>query len=379
MRFSPVSGRFLPVFLCSFALLASLTGCGGTTAAPLTGLGSGGSGTTVDNFTVSSVQPASGATGVATTSTVQVTFSEAADSSTVSATTVQLTAASKPVTGTVTYDSSANTATLTPAAALAASTAYTVTVSGVKDAKGTAVSSFTSSFTTAAPPSSPATQYEAPIFNSALTGVVGELSIDTQGNVTVQMTGAKASSTFPLQFCPATNPVIDPNGGACMSLGNVTTDASGKADATVQFPKPGNWAGDFTLSAGGLTQYQTWLSATASAQTYQSILVPASTVNGTGIATTTQDPLTSGTITYAKGSVTFTVKGASPNTGYETDESETTYLGGSGTYALSTFNTDSNGDGTSTTTLSATGGDMLRDVRNGGTEAGFIGGFTVPQ
>ena len=107
--------------------------------------------------TVTAVSPASGATGVATGTTVTATFSKAMDATTISATTfVLLDAASTLVFASVSYDGTARTATLTPRAALAAGATYTATVSGgpagVKDLAGNPMTSnFTWSFTTAAP------------------------------------------------------------------------------------------------------------------------------------------------------------------------------------------------------------------------------------
>ena len=106
--------------------------------------------------TVSSVVPANLATNVATSATVQVTFSEAMDSSTITATnvTLKITTTSALVPAVVVYNKSTHVATLTPSSALANGTGYTVTVTtGVKDVAGNALAStFTSTFTTAAAP-----------------------------------------------------------------------------------------------------------------------------------------------------------------------------------------------------------------------------------
>jgi hypothetical protein len=105
--------------------------------------------------TVTSFNPTSGATGVATNIAPSVTFSEALDPASVNASTVQLLNGSTLVAAIVTYNASTNTATLTPTAALANSTTYTIAViggpSGVKDLAGNAlVTSVGSLFTTAA-------------------------------------------------------------------------------------------------------------------------------------------------------------------------------------------------------------------------------------
>ncbi|WP_341525543.1 DUF4082 domain-containing protein [Nostoc sp. UHCC 0302] len=123
--------------------------------------------------TVSSRTPASGATGVSTGTSVTATFSEAMDSATINTNTVELrNPSSTLVSATVSY--AANTATLTPSSALAASTTYTATVKGggidprVKDQAGNALAAnSTWSFTTGAAPSCPCS-----IWNSTTTPTV---------------------------------------------------------------------------------------------------------------------------------------------------------------------------------------------------------------
>lgn len=102
--------------------------------------------------TVTAFTPASGATGVGTTSAVTATFSEAMNAATISTTTFELRAGGAPVAAAVTYNSGTRVATLTPSAPLAVSTTYTATVmAGVTDAAGNAMTGNQSwSFTTAA-------------------------------------------------------------------------------------------------------------------------------------------------------------------------------------------------------------------------------------
>ena len=98
--------------------------------------------------------PTSGATGVVTNSTVTATFNEAVQASTITTTNFVLKSSSgTKVTGTASYNSSTNTATLTPSALLANSTKYTATISGVEGISGTAMTApFSWSFTTGPAP-----------------------------------------------------------------------------------------------------------------------------------------------------------------------------------------------------------------------------------
>src|SRR6266545_6782730 len=107
--------------------------------------------------TVSDRSPASGATGVATATNVTATFNEPVQSGTVSFTLTGPGGASVPAA--VSYDGPSQTATLNPNADLAASTAYTATVSGARDLAGNQMTAPTSwSFTTGGPPPPPPDQ-----------------------------------------------------------------------------------------------------------------------------------------------------------------------------------------------------------------------------
>ncbi|QIR40505.1 DUF4082 domain-containing protein [Tolypothrix sp. PCC 7910] len=115
--------------------------------------------------TVTATTPSNGATNVSTATTVTAAFNEAIDPTTINGITFELRSPSTTlVTATVTYNSANNTATLTPSAALAASTTYTATVKGgttdprVKDIAGNALAvNSTWSFTTAAADTTPPT------------------------------------------------------------------------------------------------------------------------------------------------------------------------------------------------------------------------------
>jgi hypothetical protein len=101
--------------------------------------------------------PAAGATGVARTATITLTFNEPMDASSINATTITLRQQGQgaDVAATVTYNPTTRTATLDPGPTLAATFLHTVTVkggaTGVKDADGIPLAAnFTYSFTTGA-------------------------------------------------------------------------------------------------------------------------------------------------------------------------------------------------------------------------------------
>jgi hypothetical protein len=105
--------------------------------------------------TVTSISPASSATGVAINDAITATFSAAMNVATISASTFTV---SGGVTGTVVYDVASKTATFAPASSLAVNTLYTATVTtGVKDISGEAMAAnYTWSFTTAPAGTGPA-------------------------------------------------------------------------------------------------------------------------------------------------------------------------------------------------------------------------------
>ncbi len=101
----------------------------------------------VDNLpTVVSISPADGASSVNIATTIKAVFSEPLDETTINTSTFELRdGAGTPVLSTVAFDSSTNTATLTPVAPLAESTLYTANVvggsAGVKDVTGNPLTS----------------------------------------------------------------------------------------------------------------------------------------------------------------------------------------------------------------------------------------------
>jgi hypothetical protein len=99
--------------------------------------------------TVTDVSPGDAATRVSPATKVSVTFSEPVAPNTLAGA-IRVKAGATPVAGNLTYDAVGQVATFTPSSLLAGQTLYTVTVDGVEDLAGNAMTApFTSTFTTA--------------------------------------------------------------------------------------------------------------------------------------------------------------------------------------------------------------------------------------
>jgi methionine-rich copper-binding protein CopC len=134
---------------------------------------------------VTSETPASSATKVATSTTATATFNEAVQASTISFTLTP--SGGSPIAANVTYNSSNDTATLTPSAALATSTKYTAAVSGAKDSAGDPMSGpFSWSFTT--DPPAPTVTSETPAISAT--------NVDVSTTATATFSEAVQASTI---------------------------------------------------------------------------------------------------------------------------------------------------------------------------------------
>ena len=342
---------------------------------------------------VNSVDPIANATCVSATHPITITFDEAPDPATLTSNNLIVSGPN----GTIATSISANVATtqvmLTPASALPSGT-INVRVSNIGDLAGVPMAApYTWNFSTACSAGGGGTggasiQYRAPIRGTTGNGGSGQVTVDTAGNVSIQLHGAAANTTFAADFCPPYLP--GQNHPTCFSIGTVNTNANGEGSLAAKFPKSGSWVGDFNLNSGPLGPGFSYDYGTDLGPDYFSTLQPIKTENGAVYSTFAdipQAPLTSGTVTYSSspapnGSFQFTLTGAPANTRFEFSEGGLAPV----VYQLmdsqgnSNFTSDSQGNLTVTVLASTHGGIILEGgpVYNGSSQFGYQGGFSVP-
>ncbi len=186
---------------------------------------------------VSAVVPADGATDVAITDPVAVTFSESVVDTSVSIAVTP--AGGSAIAGSTSYDAGSNTATFTPSGPLTNSVVYTVDVSGATDAAGNTMTPSATSFTTTAvadttPPSVSAVVPADGATDVAITDPVAvtfsEPVVDTSLSIAVTPAGGSAVAGT-TSYSAGTNTATFTPSAPLANATIYTVDVSGATDA----------------------------------------------------------------------------------------------------------------------------------------------------
>ncbi len=163
--------------------------------------------------TVAAISPSNGATGVAVTDPVAVTFSEP-----VVGTSVQIVvtpSGGAAVAGTTSYSAATNTATFTPTVPLASNTTFTVDISGATDAAGNTMAPVAGTFTTGVVDVTP------PVVSAVVPGD-GAVDVAVGSSVAVTFSEPVVDTSVVI--------VVTPSGGAAVA--GTTSYSAGTNTAT---------------------------------------------------------------------------------------------------------------------------------------------------
>ena len=192
--------------------------------------------------TVTGVVPGSGANGIATNTTVEVTFSEPMNPATITSTNIELrnSTTSALVPATVTYAN--NVATLRPTGPLSNATGYTLTVkTGVTDISGNPLAvQFVSSFTTAPLPDN--------VAPTIVTRTPGPGATGVATNTTVVVTFSEAMD--PTTIAGTTNIRLAPTSTPGASVAAIVTYSGVTATLTPTAPLSGGISYTATVTTG---------------------------------------------------------------------------------------------------------------------------------
>jgi methionine-rich copper-binding protein CopC len=261
--------------------------------------------------TVTSTNPASGASSVATSTSVTATFNEAVQNVGNSTFTLK-DAAGTLVPANVTYDSATNTATLQPSAALAPGTGYTATLTnGITDANGTALATTSWSFTTAGstdttPPTvtakSPAAGATTVATSTAVTATFSE-PVQLVSGLTMKLKLAGTTTVVPstVTYDSATmTATLQPNAALSAGTKYTVTLTSGIKDLAGNALKSTSWS--FTTAGG---------TGTGTAPTVKSG-TPAGNATSVGLATNVTATFSQAVQNVNGSTFTLTPDGGSP-------------------------------------------------------------------
>jgi O-glycosyl hydrolase len=207
--------------------------------------------------TVTSVMPASSATGVAVSTSVSATFSQPMNSATLIAANFTLTGPSGAVTGTVSYNSTAQTATFDPGASLAYGTTYTATITtGATSTAGASLAANDSwSFTTVYQPdvaaTQPANSATGVSTSQALTATFSQpmnSSTINASTFTLSVTGGAAVAGVVTYNATTAVATFTPNAALAAGTQYTATITTG-ATSTAGVPLAANYPWNFTTVA----------------------------------------------------------------------------------------------------------------------------------
>jgi len=320
--------RSLFTGILALVLVAFITGC----AQPV-------SDTTAP--TVSATVPTNAATSVARNGDLSVTFSEAMDTATISASTFTLAGpGTTAVTGVVSLSEDGLTATFNPASDLAGSTLFTATVTtGAHDLAGNALASnYAWTFTTGAAPDTTPPTVSSTVPASSATGVA------LNSNITATFSEAMTSGTISGTTFTLTGPGTTAVAGAVSYTGttatfNPTADLAGNTLFTATIT-----TGAHDLAGNALASNHVWTFTTGATPDTTpptvSSTVPAASATGVVVSSNitatfseamNSDTLTGTTFTLA-GPGTTAVAGAVSYTGTTATFNPTANLAGSTLY-----------------------------------------------
>ena len=270
--------------------------------------------------TVSSVTPANGATGVATSANVTATFSEAMNPATVTTSTFELRdSANALVPAAVSYNSGDQHGHARPDRVAGVGATYTARVkggaSGVKDAAGNPLAAdFTWSFTTVTsppPPSITITDVSVTEGNTGTVNAVFTVTLSAASSQTVTVTYATAngtatagsdytatSGTLTIPAGSTTGTITVAVGGDTLAEGNETffvnlgnptnsTIADGQGQGTIindDAPPPTLSINDVSVTEGNSGTVNAVFTVTLSSASSQTVTVTYATANGTATA-----------------------------------------------------------------------------------------------
>ena len=231
---------------------ATISGAQSTSGVPMTAPFSWSFTTDAAPPSVTSETPTSGATGVAVSTKATATFNEAVLASTISFTLASSSGSS--VAATVSYNSSNDTATLTPSSALASSTKYTAMVSGARDSAGDPmIAPFSWSFTTGNTASTPITV----VSNGSVTYGTTDESSQTVKLPSGTTAGDLAVVTIAWGANSPTTHSSPPAGWSTVAQNVIESSSNGNEGASVYYRviQAGDTSWTFTMSASAYISF----------------------------------------------------------------------------------------------------------------------------